>query len=52
MRTGYILAKSGSEYGQMARFCENGHEPSNSVKGTSGQQRSDQLLSSEYPQWR
>jgi hypothetical protein len=32
MRAGCILAKSGSEYGQVARSCENGNEPSNSVK--------------------
>jgi len=32
MRTGCILTKSGSEYGQVARSCENGKEPSNSVK--------------------
>jgi hypothetical protein len=36
MRAGFILAQSGSEYGQMARFWENGNEPSNSIKGISG----------------
>jgi len=48
MRADYLLAKSGSEYGQVARPRENGNVHQ---KSTSGQQRKVQTLHSEYPQW-
>ena len=32
MRAGCLLAKSGSEYGQVAQSCENGNEHSNSIR--------------------